>query len=498
MLSRTPGLADSLDYKLTSFVGGEFLDPTGESVNVVDPATGQPWAKVFADTAHVEQAITAATAAHNETRWARDPAFRSRTLRQVAEYIEDAADELAELEMLGTGKPIAATQAEARYAATWYRYYASAIDTERDDLVALTQTKTAQIRKDPVGIVGAITPFNGGLSLGTWKFAPALAAGNAVVVKPPVVSSTSTLLLATLMTRAGVPNGIFNVVLGDADVGTQLVEDERVRVVTFTGSTAVGELIGAKVASRMGRFICEAGGKSAHIVMDDADLDSAVVAAAQGVFSGSGQTCVAGSRLLVHESVYDEFVQQFTQFSSKITVGNPRDDVNLGPIATEKQRDKVVSLIDSTVDAGAKLLLDGRSVRRDGADERGFWVGPTIISEVPLDAPIWDTEVFGPVVIVRPVKSLEEAITLANSSQFGLAAGIWTRSQATAHEASQRLETGTVWINTYRGMDWRTPFGGYKKSGTGRENGLEALEEFREIKTVVQDVAPAADPFGIR
>ena len=484
--------------RFTSYLDGAFAAAAGETVAVVDPADGEQWAQLSIEVEAVSRAVSAAQAAQRDEAWSGDALRRARVLRSVADLVDDRADEIAELETIATGKPILSTRAEIHYAATWYRYYASALETEREQLVALSRTKTAQIRQEPVGVVGAITPFNGAFSLGTWKFAPALAAGNAIVAKPPIASSVSTLVLAEIMTEAGVPAGVFNVVLGDREVGSALVDDPRVAMVTFTGSTSVGAAIGARVAGRMARFVCEAGGKSAHIVMDDADLDSAVIAASQGVFSGSGQTCVAGSRLLVHDAVYDAFVERFVAHASELVVGDPmREDVHLGPIATEPQYLRVRSLIDQAVAEGATALLDGREPHRLSGGDGGYWVGPTILTGGAVDSTICRTEVFGPVVSVLRVHSFDEAIRIANDSEYGLAAGIWTSSAARAHEASQRLAAGTVWINTYRGMDWRTPFGGVKQSGIGRENGLESLQEFRHTKTVVQDVAPAVDPFGI-
>lgn len=484
--------------QFTSYINGAFVAVSGDAVPVIDPADGEQWAKLSVDVDSVTRAVAAAETAQRDEAWAGDALRRARVLRTVADLVEERAAEIAELETIATGKPILATRAEIRYAATWYRYYASALETEREQFVALSRSKTAQIRQEPVGVVGAITPFNGAFSLGTWKFAPALAAGNAIVAKPPIASSVSTLLLAEVMTEAGVPAGVFNVVLGDREVGSALVDDPRIAMVTFTGSTAVGQAIGARVAGRMARFVCEAGGKSAHIVMDDADLNSAVIAASQGVFSGSGQTCVAGSRLLVHDAVYDEFIDRFVAHASQLVVGDPmREDVHLGPIATEQQYVRVGSLIDQAVADGATALLDGRDPQRLSGGDGGYWVGPTILTDARVDSAICRTEVFGPVVTVLRIRSFDEAIQIANDSEYGLAAGIWTRSQALALEASQRLAAGTVWINTYRGMDWRTPFGGVKQSGIGRENGLESLQEFRHTKTVVQDVAPAADPFGI-
>ncbi len=498
MITTAGSFSERFENRFTSYVGGVFVDASGDSVQVIDPADGEQWAELAVDPSVVSRAVSAAAFAQTDPAWTGDPLRRAGVLRSIADLVDGNAQELAELETIATGKPIAATRAEIHYAATWYRYYASALETEREQLVALTRTKSAQIRHEPVGVVGAITPFNGAFSLGTWKFAPALAAGNTIVAKPPVASSVSTLFLAELMAEAGVPTGAFNVVLGDREVGELLVEDSRVAMVTFTGSTAAGRAIGSQVAGRMGRFVCEAGGKSAHIVMDDADLDSAVIAATQGVFSGTGQTCVAGSRLIVHADVYEEFLGRFIAHATQLVVGDPmRDDVHLGPIATAQQYDRVVSLIDEAVRDGARAELDGRHPERRSGGEGGYWVGPTILTGAAADSMICRTEVFGPVVTVLRVESFEEALEVANASDYGLAAGIWTGSQARAHEASQRLAAGTVWVNTYRGMDWRTPFGGVKMSGIGRENGLESLQEFRHVKTVVQDVAPAVDPFGL-
>lgn len=497
MVSTAAGFVERFGNQLTSFIGGRFVEAAGEARPVVDPSTNVAWTELLVDPRNVAAAVDAAAEAQRDG-WAVSAARRSAVLRELATLVEAEAETLAECETLATGKPIDATRAEIAYSAIWYRYYASVVDTEREQSVAISPTKSAQIRQESIGVVGAITPFNGAFSLGAWKFAPALAAGNAVVVKPPVASSVSTLVLAELMTRAGAPDGIFNVVLGDAEVGQLLVDDPRVGAVTFTGSSSVGRAIGARVTGRMGRFVCEAGGKSAHIVMEDADLNSAVIAAAQGVFSGSGQTCVAGSRLLVHRDVYEEFVSRFVAHAAKLVVGDPMNrSVHLGPIATERQFARVRELIDGAVEAGATVLLDGRDPEIAAGNPGGFWVGPTILADVERDAMICKTEVFGPVVVVQRIDSLDEAIEVANDSEYGLAAGIWTTSQARAHEAAGRLDAGTVWINTYRGMDWRTPFGGYKQSGLGRENGIEALHEFRQMKTVVQDVAPAIDPFGV-
>ncbi|MGI8311919.1 aldehyde dehydrogenase family protein [Saccharopolyspora hattusasensis] len=482
-----------------SFVDGvDWPGATGE-VDLRDPATDRVWGRAVVAEDSVEAAVGSAAAAFEHSGWPElSTQERAAVLVELGGLIERNSERLAVLETLATGKPLTVTRGEVSYGVRWYRYYAAALETGRDTFVSLGPTKDAVVRAEPLGVVAAITPFNGAYSLGSWKIAPALAAGNCVVVKPPALAPGSTIELARLALEAGVPRGVLNVVVGDAREGGQLASDDRVELVTFTGSTTVAQRIGAIVSGRMGRFVCEAGGKSAHIVLDDADLSSAVVAATQGVFSGSGQTCVAGSRLLVHEKVFDEFLERFVEHTSKLVVGNPFDPAtHLGPIATARQRDSIKGFIARALAAGAQRILGDEDGPSDPALRNGYWVRPTILTEVKPDMEVCREEVFGPVVAVQRISSLDEALRLANDSQYGLAAGIWTTDQRKAHRAARFLQAGTVWINTYRGMDWRTPFGGYKKSGIGRENGLEGLAEFTQTKTVVQDFASAVDPFAL-
>lgn len=482
-----------------SFVNGQTLEESESTVELHDPATGRVWGTAFTTTGSVNAAVTSAQDAYLRSGWSAWAGWqRAEKLNKLADLILENSAELAALETLATGKPLTATKAEIAAGTRWYRYYAAAVETARDAYIALGPSKDAAIRSEPIGVVAAITPFNGAFSLGSWKIAPALAVGNTVVVKPPVLAAGSTLLLAKLALEAGIPPGVLNVVVGDVSEGHELASDPRVGLLTFTGSTSVAQRIGSVVSGRLGRFICEAGGKSAHIVMDDADLESAVIAATQGVFSGSGQTCVAGSRLLIHARIFDEFIDRFTAHAAKLIVGDPLDpSTHLGPIATAKQRESILGFIDRAIANGAKRQIGGSATPTDEALRQGYWVAPTILTNVTPEMEICREEVFGPVVAVQKISSLDEALHIANSSQYGLAAGIWTTNQASAHRAAKSLQAGTVWINTYRGMDWRTPFGGYKQSGIGRENGLEALQEFSQVKTVVQDFAPAMDPFNL-
>ena len=496
---RTPPqeLVSSTTFK--SFIDGAFLESESTTVELKDPATGEVWGTASRSEGSVNAALDSAVRAFQNSGWAELGGWqRAAVLHRFADLINANIENLAALETLATGKPLAATKAEIGVGTRWYRYYAAALETGRDTFISLGSSKDAIVRAEPIGVVAAITPFNGAFSLGSWKIAPALAAGNSVVVKPPILASGSTLELARLAIEAGIPSGVLNVVVGDAEEGSELAADERVGLLTFTGSTAVAQRIGAVVTGRMGRFVCEAGGKSAHIILEDADLDSAVIAATQGVFSGSGQTCVAGSRLMVHDAVFDEFVDRFTRHASKLIVGDPFDAAtHLGPIANAKQRDSIKGFIDRALAAGARRVLGGAGEPSDPVLQDGYWVAPTILIDVTPEMEVCREEVFGPVAAVLKISSLDHALQLANESRYGLAAGIWTTNQAAAHKAAKVLQAGTVWVNTYRGMDWRTPFGGYKKSGIGRENGLEGLHEFTQIKTIVQDFAPAIDPFNL-
>lgn len=480
---------------IRSFVGGAAHAGDGDRVELLDPASGRPWAAAVLDPASAGDAVVAATAA--QPAWgARAGWERATVLRALADLIPRHADELGELEMRANGKPLAATRAEMQALARWYHFYAAATETAEDRLRRLGPVAHAEVVEEPIGVVLAITPFNGAASLGSWKVAPALAAGNAVVLKPPPTAAASSVRLAELALEAGLPAGVLNVVVADAATGERLVRDARVGMVTFTGSTAVALRLGAIAGGRMARFACEAGGKSAHVVFGDADVDSALVAARQGAFSATGQTCVAGSRLLVHDDVFDAFAERFAASAARLRVGDPRSPAtHLGPLASAQQLDRVRGYVQRAVAAGARVLTGGESPAQPGELAGGYWYAPTVLSDVTPDMEICREEVFGPVTTLQRFWTEDEAVALANDVQFGLAAGLWTRDAARAHRVSRRLAAGTVWVNTYRAIDWRVPFGGYKQSGLGRENGLEALREHTQVKAVVTGFGPAADPF---
>ncbi|GLU48741.1 aldehyde dehydrogenase family protein [Nocardiopsis ansamitocini] len=482
-----------------SHIAGEPDHEDGTAVPLVDPATGAVWGEAVVSPAAVHRAVAAAEQARATSGWAQLQGWqRAEVLRRLGALIARDAADLAEYETLANGKPLRSTTAEMTVLQRWYDFFAAAAETHTGSYRSLSPTRDGVVVEEPVGVVAAITPFNGALSLGSWKIAPALAVGNSVVVKPPVHAAASTARLAELALEAGLPPGVLNVVVGGAEEGAALAADERVDLVSFTGSTAVARRLGAVVAGRLGRFVCEAGGKSAHIVMDDADLGSAVIAVAQGLFSATGQTCVAGSRILVHEAIAAEFTARLKAHAAHIVVGDPYEGgTHLGPVASSAQLERIEGFVDDALARGAQPLFGGTRVEPGAELAGGNWFPPTVLEATTEDMAVCSEEVFGPVGVLHVFGSAEEALEIANSVEYGLAAGVWSASADTAHRMSRGLAAGTVWVNTYRAIDWRMPFGGYKQSGLGRENGLEAMREFTQVKSVVQDYGPHPDPFAI-
>ncbi|MCC5968484.1 MAG: aldehyde dehydrogenase family protein [Pararhodobacter sp.] len=488
----------SAECRFTSFVDGANWPETGRGVTLINPANGQAWGLSDTDPDVVDAAVGSARAAFDSGVWSDlTPYQRAGFLRRLGDLIRENAGALSQLESLANGKVHAATTAEMSVAADWYHYYASALETMDDKRRVLTPTSDAVIIREPFGVVVAITPFNGALSLGSWKLAPALAMGNAVILKPPVDAAGSSIRLAQLALEAGIPEGIVNTVVADSADSERLATHPGVDMVSFTGSTQVARHLGGKVTGNLKKFICEAGGKSAHIVFEDGDVESAAIAATHGAFSGTGQTCVAGSRLLIQRSVFDRFVQKYLASVSRIRLGAPdMPGAHLGPLASERQFRKVLSYIQDARDSGATILAGGDVPAMEDGLAGGYWINPTIISDVKPDMRVCREEIFGPVVTLHPFDTEEEAIDMANSLEYGLAAGFWSCDPMRIRRVSRKLQAGSVWVNTYRAINLRAPFGGYKQSGLGRENGVEALDEFSQIKTIVQEYGPPADPFA--
>ncbi|AVJ28464.1 aldehyde dehydrogenase [Achromobacter spanius] len=476
---------------------------SGEWFETQNPYTGEAWARVARGAAQdVDVAVQAAHFAFSEGPWAELTATeRGRLLYRLADLIERDARKLAETEVRDNGKLYAEMLGQLTYLPQWFRYYGGLADKIHGSTLPLDKKGYfTYTRHEPLGVVAAITPWNSPLLLLGWKIAPALAAGCTVVVKPSEFTSASTLEFAELFDEAGFPPGVMNVVTGyGQEVGAALVQHPLVQKVTFTGSDQTGRLINEQAARLLKHTSLELGGKSPNIVFEDADLEQAVFGAISGIFAASGQTCIAGSRLLLQDSIYDRFVEKLLALAGAARMGDPMDPATqVGPVTTPPQYQKVLDYIRIARDEGATLLLGGKAAQRPECG-KGWFVEPTIFGDVRNDMRIAQEEVFGPVLSIIRFKDEAEALRIANDVRFGLAAAVWTQDIARAIRMSERLKAGTVWVNTYRAVSFMAPFGGYKDSGLGRENGMDAVKEFLQVKSVwLNSGATASNPFVLR
>ncbi|OZC55897.1 carnitine dehydratase [Rhodococcus sp. 06-621-2] len=478
-----------------NYVSGKWVPGRGTAFEAINPYTERPWATIAGSS--VDDVDDAVQAAHDtfENEWRRTSGYeRGRLILRLAELIEDHATELARIETTDNGKVIRETHTQMLFAARNYRFFAGLADKLSGETKPMDDYWTFDYTvREPIGVVAVITAWNSPIALLANKLAPALTAGNTVVVKPSEFTSASTLHFAKLVEAAGFPPGVFNVITGAGDIGAALVAHPRVDKVTFTGSVTTGSRIAQKAAEAIVPVTLELGGKSANIVFPDADLDRAVDGAIAGIFAAAGQTCIAGSRLLVHESLQEQFVDRLSLRARAIRLGDPLDPTTeMGPLAHVGQLRKVLGDIATATSEGGRLVTGGES-----ADHRGLFVEPTIFADVRNDMTIAQTEVFGPVLSVLPFVDEEHAVTIANDTDFGLAGAVWTSDLARAHRVVKELRCGTVWVNTYRRNAAQAPFGGIKKSGYGRERGIEALEPYMVVKNVMIDVgATSRDPFS--
>jgi len=461
-----------LDGTFTSYQGRRMIDS-------VDPVSGKLWARIIAgEPQDVEQAVHAAAQAFSGQRGA--------LLRRIGDLVSEHADWLCYIEQRDNGKLIAELSMQMRYMANYYYYYGgladkiegSVIPTDKPDILNYT-------KYEPLGVVACITPWNSPLPLASMKIAPALAAGNCVVLKPSEFTSASALELMKIFALAGVPKGVVNVVTGQGDdVGQALVSHPDVAHIAFTGGPVAGAKINEVAARHMKRVTLELGGKSPNIVFDDADLDNALKGVIAGIFAASGQTCVAGSRLLLQESIHDAFIERLVAMVRDAKFGHPADpQTQIAPISTRPQLDKIESYVAIALEEGAHLALGGKRAHVAACPD-GFFFEPTIFTHVTNQMRIAQEEVFGPILSIIRFKDEEEAIRIANDTQFGLAAGIWTGSINRAITLSNKIRAGTVWINNYRSTSVTSPFGGFKMSGIGRECGIAGMHEYMELKSV--------------
>jgi aldehyde dehydrogenase (NAD+) len=479
------------------FIGGEFVDAVdGATIDVIDPHDCSVITAIAeAKSADVDRAVDAACDAFPGWR-AMAAAERGRLLLKLADAIEANSDELATIESTNTGHPIKdAKLLDVPRTAACFRYFGGMADKVQGDVIPVEPGFLNYVTREPLGVVGAIVPWNFPLMFCSWKMGPALAAGNTVVLKPSEITPLSSLRLAELMVDVGIPPGVVNMVPGfGAGAGERLATHPDVAKIAFTGSTGVGKRIVEYSASNLKRVQLELGGKGANIVFDDANLVAAVNGSAFAIFHNQGQACIAGSRLILHEAIADEFLERFVALARSIRVGNPLDPATeMGPLTSPMHRDRVLSYVKIAIDEGGEILAGGRAPD-DPALANGCYIEPTIV-RAPPGARVQREEVFGPFVTVTTFASDDEAIDIANSTDYGLGGGLWTTNLQRAHRVAAAIRSGMVWVNSYKRANPGSPFGGTGLSGYGREMGFEAMREYTEAKSVWINVDAQIPPW---
>ncbi|MED5609937.1 aldehyde dehydrogenase [Pseudomonas sp. JH-2] len=484
-------------------IDGQWLDAlSGKTFESLDPSSAQPWA-LLPDAAEedVERAVQAAQKAFENPAWRKLSATaRGKLLRRLGDLIAENREHLAQLESRDNGKLIRETRGQVGYLPEFFHYTAGLADKLEGGTLPIDKPDMfAYTVHEPLGVVAGIIPWNSPLYLTAIKLAPALAAGNTIVLKPSEHASATVLELARLALEAGFPAGVVNVVTGfGPSTGAALTRHPLVRKIAFTGGAATARHVVRSSAENFAKLSLELGGKSPNIIFADADLDSAINGVVAGIYAATGQSCVAGSRLLVQREIYDEFVQRLIERAQRIRIGNPQEDASeMGPMATAQQLAVVEGLVAAAKAEGARLLMGGK--RPEGQGE-GWYYEPTLFACDSHSMRIMQEEVFGPVASVIPFDDEAEALALANDSQYGLAAGIWTRDLGRAHRLARDVRSGIIWVNTYRAVSAMAPIGGFHQSGYGRESGIDSVLAYTELKTVWINLsqAPMPDPFVMR
>jgi (Z)-2-((N-methylformamido)methylene)-5-hydroxybutyrolactone dehydrogenase len=500
-LIETPKSDEVREYKM--LIGEEWVDArSGKTFESINPYVGKVWATApEAGDEDVDRAVKAAREAFDEGPWGKMTGTeRARLMRKLADLLAENAEEIAVVESTDNGKLLREMGGQLKALPDWYHYFAGAADKIHGDTIPSDKPNFfVYTRREPIGVVGAIVPWNSPLLLLTFKLAPALAAGCTFVVKPAEQTPASTLEFAKLFEEVGFPPGVFNVVTGyGQSTGRALVRHPGVDKVAFTGSTETGISVMKDAADHLAKVSLELGGKSPNIVFDDADLEASNNGVVSGIFAATGQTCIAGSRLFVQERAHDELVERLSDRAGTIRLGNPLEtETEMGPVAFKEQLEKVQNYIRAGQEEGAELVYGGKRPDTEELKD-GYFIEPTIFTQVDNDMQIAREEIFGPVLSVIPFKDEEELIRQANDTRYGLAAGIWTKDIQRAHRVAHALRAGTVWVNSYRTLSFNTPFGGYKMSGIGRENGLESINEYTQLKSVwVELSGQTRDPFTL-
>lgn len=481
------------------FIGGDWVAPhSGRFIQSIDPSTEEVWAHVAeGDAEDIDMAVQAAASALRGP-WARfSPSKRGELIAKLAALVRRDARRLAEIESRDNGKPLRDTLGEVQRAADWLVFFAGTADKINGHQIPYRPDALAYTRLEPVGVVGAILPWNSPISLCSWKLGPALAAGNTIVLKPAEQTPVSLLEIGRLVQEAGFPDGVVNVVPGyGATAGAALAAHPKVNKISFTGHHLTAARIMQAASGSLKRCSFECGGKSPYIVFADADFDRALSVAVHSAFRSTGQSCSLASRVFVERPIYERFAAAIAERAGRIRVGMPLDErTHIGPHTSADQLKKTQDYIGLGLEGGARLMTGGG--RPDGFP-RGYFIEPTVFADVDNRSRLAQEEVFGPVLSVLPFEDEEEAIALANDTDYGLVGGLWTSNVARAHRVAARIEAGLVSVNTFRPVHFMLPYGGYKKSGFGRENGFDAVREYTEVKTVVIDLATEmpADPFA--